>query len=78
MLPWPSLNRIIDLAETLNACARGIYETKKRLLELDDEETVKRSEMARTSLVYSVRATHRWRLHFRNCPNVDVVIYSAS
>jgi hypothetical protein len=41
MLPWPSLNRIIDLAETLNACAKGIYETKKRLLELDDEETVK-------------------------------------
>ena len=42
MLPWPSLNRIIDLSEIINACAKGIYETKKRLLELGDEETVKK------------------------------------
>ena len=41
MLPWPSLNEIIDLSETLNANARRIYETKKRLLELGDDATVK-------------------------------------
>jgi hypothetical protein len=41
ILPWPSLNRLIDLAEILNANARGIYETKKRLLELGDDATVK-------------------------------------
>jgi len=31
----------MDIAETLNAKARDIYETKRRLLELDDEATVK-------------------------------------
>ena len=41
MLPWPSLNRLIDLTEVLHANARGIYETKKRLLELGDDTTVK-------------------------------------
>src|SRR5258708_2492314 len=41
MLPWPSLNVIIDLSETLNGHARRIYETKKRLLELGDDATVK-------------------------------------
>jgi len=40
MLPWPSLNHIMDLSETLNVNARGIYETKKRLLELGDDATV--------------------------------------
>ncbi|KAI9432668.1 cytochrome P450 [Lactarius indigo] len=39
MLPWPSLNRIMDLAEILNAHARAIYETKKRLLKSTDDAT---------------------------------------
>ncbi|KAI9461967.1 cytochrome P450, partial [Lactarius psammicola] len=41
MLPWPSLNQIIDVAEILNVNARRIYETKKRLLESGDDTTVK-------------------------------------
>jgi len=40
-LPWPKLNHFMDLAETLNSKSRGIYETKKRLLELDDDATVR-------------------------------------
>ena len=39
MLPWPSLNRIIDLAEIMNAWAKAIYENNKSLVELGDEET---------------------------------------
>ena len=31
----------MDLSETLNAEARHIYETKRRLLEQDDDATVK-------------------------------------
>ncbi len=41
MLPWPKLNHLMDLSETMNAEARRIYEIKRRLLELDDDETVK-------------------------------------
>jgi hypothetical protein len=43
MLPWPKLNRLVDLAdsETLNAEARRVYETKRKLLELGDDATVK-------------------------------------
>jgi hypothetical protein len=41
MLPWPKLNQIMDLAETLNAEARRVYETKKKLLESGDDDTVK-------------------------------------
>ena len=41
MLPWPKLNHLLDLAETLNAEARRVYETKKKLLESGDDETVK-------------------------------------
>ena len=41
MLPWPRLNHLLDLAETLNAEARRVYETKKKLLESGDDETVK-------------------------------------
>ncbi|KAH9073511.1 cytochrome P450 [Lactarius deliciosus] len=40
-LPWPKLNHLMDLAETLNSKSRGIYEAKKRLLELGDDATVK-------------------------------------
>ncbi|KAH9023440.1 cytochrome P450 [Lactarius pseudohatsudake] len=40
-LPWPKLNHLIDLAETLNSKSRGIHEAKKRLLELGDDATVK-------------------------------------
>jgi len=31
----------MDLAETMNSKSRGIYETKKRLLELGDDATVR-------------------------------------
>jgi cytochrome P450 len=40
-LPWPKLNHFMDLAETVNAISRGIYESKKRLLELGDDATVR-------------------------------------
>ena len=41
MLPWPKLNELMDIVETLNAEARRVYETKKKLLESGDDETVK-------------------------------------
>ncbi|KAH9024960.1 cytochrome P450 [Lactarius hengduanensis] len=41
MLPWPKLNHLMDISETMNAGARRIYETKKRLLELGDDATIK-------------------------------------
>ncbi|KAH8982228.1 cytochrome P450 [Lactarius akahatsu] len=41
MLPWPSLNHLMDLAEILNVHARDIYETRKRLLESGDDATIK-------------------------------------
>ncbi|KAF8264768.1 cytochrome P450 [Lactarius quietus] len=44
LLPWPKLNHLMDLAETLNAEARRIYESKRRLLELGDDATVKQVE----------------------------------
>lgn len=44
MLPWPELNHVMDLAETMNAGARRIYRTKKRLLESGDDVTVKQVE----------------------------------
>jgi len=56
MLPWPSLNRIIDLAEIMNNCARGIYETKKSSLELGDEETVKKIGNGKDLLSVFMRA----------------------
>ncbi|KAH9023443.1 cytochrome P450 [Lactarius pseudohatsudake] len=40
-LPWPKLNYLMDLAETLDSKARDIHEAKKRLLELGDDATVK-------------------------------------
>ncbi|KAH8985443.1 cytochrome P450 [Lactarius hatsudake] len=40
-MPWPKLNHLIDLAETLNSKSRDIHEAKKRLLELGDDATVK-------------------------------------
>lgn len=39
MLPWPRLNHLMDPAEAMNTQAKGVYETKKRLLELDDDAT---------------------------------------
>jgi hypothetical protein len=41
MLPWPKLNELMDIAETLNIEAKHVYETKKKLLELGDDATVK-------------------------------------
>ncbi|KAH9055229.1 cytochrome P450 [Lactarius vividus] len=40
-LPWPKLNYLMDLAETLNSKSKSIHEAKKRLLELGDDATVK-------------------------------------
>ena len=40
-MPWPKLNHMMDLSEIMHAEARHIYETKKRLLELDDDATVR-------------------------------------
>ncbi|KAH9165536.1 cytochrome P450 [Lactarius sanguifluus] len=40
-LPWPKLNHLMDLAETLDSKSRDIYEAKKRSLELGDDATVK-------------------------------------
>jgi len=40
-IPWRALNRIIELTDSMNANAREIYETKKRLLESGDSATVK-------------------------------------
>ncbi|KAI9443760.1 cytochrome P450 [Lactarius psammicola] len=40
-LPWPKLNHLMVLAETLNSKSRGIHATKKRLLELGDDATVR-------------------------------------
>ena len=40
-VPWKNLNRLITVADIINANARGIYETKKRLLESGDDATVK-------------------------------------
>ena len=39
--PWRALNRTIELTDIMNANAREIYETKKRLLESGDSATVK-------------------------------------
>ena len=41
IVPWKNLNHLIKLADIINANARGIYETKKRLLETGDDTTVK-------------------------------------
>jgi len=40
-IPWGALNRIIELTDTMNANAREIYDTKKRLLESGHSTTVK-------------------------------------
>jgi hypothetical protein len=40
-VPWRAMNRVIELTDSMNANAREIYETKKRLLELGDSATVK-------------------------------------
>ena len=44
LLPWPKLNQLMDITETLNAEAKRIYETKKKLLESSDDATVKQLE----------------------------------
>ena len=40
-LPSAKLNHLMDIAETLNSMSRDIHETKKGLLELGDDATVK-------------------------------------
>ena len=44
LLPWPKLHHLMDISETLNAGAKRIYESKKKLLELGDDATVKQLE----------------------------------
>ena len=39
--PWGALNHCIEVTDIMNANARDIYETKKRLVELGDTATVK-------------------------------------
>ncbi|KAI0247114.1 cytochrome P450, partial [Lactifluus subvellereus] len=41
--PWKNLNHLIKLADIMNVNSRGIYETKKRLLESGDDATVKQA-----------------------------------
>ncbi|KAI9442924.1 cytochrome P450 [Lactarius indigo] len=57
MLPWPKLNHLMDLAETLNSKSRGIHETKKRLLELGDDATVKQVGDGKDILSLLMRAS---------------------
>ncbi|KAF8264769.1 cytochrome P450 [Lactarius quietus] len=57
LLPWPKLNHIMDLAETLNAEARRIYESKRRLLELGDDATVKQVEESKDIIGLLMRAS---------------------
>ena len=40
-MPWRALNRIIQLTDLMNANAKEIYETKKRLLGSGDSAAVK-------------------------------------
>jgi len=40
-LPWPKLHHLMDIAETLDSKSKGIHETKKKLLELGDDATVR-------------------------------------
>ena len=61
MLPWPKLHHLMDLSETLNAQARHIYETKKKLLELDDDATVKQVEEGKDIIgLLSMYAQHHF------------------
>jgi hypothetical protein len=41
LAPWKTLNHMMEVTEVINASARDIYETKKRLLESGDSTTVK-------------------------------------
>jgi hypothetical protein len=41
IVPWKNLNHAIKIVDIIYANARGIYETKKRLLESGDDATVK-------------------------------------
>ena len=38
-LPWPKLNHLIDIADTLKSNSKDIHEAKKRLLESGDDAT---------------------------------------
>ncbi|KAF8270646.1 cytochrome P450 [Lactarius quietus] len=57
MLPWPKLNHLMDLSETLNAEARQIYEAKKKLLEQDDDATVKQVGVGKDIFALLMRAS---------------------
>jgi hypothetical protein len=41
-LPWRSLNHLIKVVDSINASARGIYDTQKRLLKSTDDSPVKK------------------------------------
>jgi hypothetical protein len=74
MLPWPKLNHLLDLAETLNAEARRVYETKKKLLESGDDETVK--QVGEGKDILSILSTYDTASLSGN--GFDVAISSAS
>ena len=73
MLPWPKLNHLMDLSETMNAEARSIYKTKKRLLELGDDATVK--QVGEGKDIISLLSTYDAASFSTKDP--DLVIYSA-
>ncbi len=75
MMPWPKLNHFMDITETINSKSRGILETKKRLLELGDDATVRQVGDGK-DIISLLSAYNTSRIQIRDLP--DVVIYSAS
>ncbi|KAI9453265.1 cytochrome P450 [Lactarius psammicola] len=55
--PWPKLNHLVDITETINCKSRGIYETKKRLLELGDDATVRQVGDGKDIISLLIRAS---------------------
>jgi hypothetical protein len=64
----------MDLAEAMNTQARGVYETKKRLLESGDDVTAK--QVGEGKDLFSVRATQPY--FPTNDPDMVVFIVKAS
>ena len=64
-MPWPKLNHLMDMAGTLHSKSRGIHETKKRLLELGDDATVR--QVGDGKDITSILSAHNAsRLYIRN------------
>ena len=71
-LPWPELHHFMDLAETLHSKSRGIYETKKRLLELGDDVTVRQVGDGK-DIIGILSAYNALRLYIRNLMRLFIV-----